>query len=105
MSPLFSLFSCRFSLECTDKSVESVDIVVSVAVMESQEHSSGGQGAGVAGFGSLLGSSFGTPGSHVRPGQTRVNTAAGGGGVGGGKSGGSLKKTLKLKEITGAPVK
>ena len=90
-------------MECTDKSVESVDIVVSVAVMESQEGSSGGQGAGVAGFGSPLGSSFGTPGSRVM--KTRVHATAGGGGGGGGKSGGSLKKTLKLKKITGAPVK
>lgn len=81
-----------------------MDIVVSVAVMESQEHSSGGQGAGFAGFGSPLGSSMGTPGSRVM--KTRVNTAGGGGiGFGGGKSGGNLKKTLKLKEITGAPVK
>ena len=101
MSPLFSLFSCRFSLECTDKSVKSVDIVVTVAVMESQEDSSGGQDAGVAGFGSPLGSSFGTPGSRVMNTTVHATAGGGGGGVGGGKSRGNLKKSLK----PGAPVK
>ena len=92
-------------MECTDKKVESVDIVVSVGIMESEVDSTGRQGCfpcskSVRGMGIDRGQAC-----LVRPGFAGKQLPATAGIGGAIESGWNLKQMLKLKEINGALVK
>ena len=101
---------CRFSLECTDKEVESVDMIVSVSLTDvhnggqQQGHSTSGtggknkrRGRTLATGGTSAGDGFNTRAAAVGTGQGTSQQEATGDV--------SWKDPLKLKEIIGAPLK
>ena len=102
---------CRFSLECSDEEVSSLDVAVSVGVMESDEKGSGsdsntvgvsGGGRAYTGGGLQLGAGLNLGGGL----QLGAGVLAGlSGAVYGKKRGGTLKNKLRLKEVDGAPLK
>ena len=104
-----NIIYCRFSLECSDEEVSSLDIAVSVGVMESDEEGSGSDSntVGVAGGGRANtggGFQFGLQlGGAAGLGVPVPGVAIGASGVE--KRGGTLKNKMKLKEIDGAPLK
>ena len=73
---LQSLCCCRFSLECSDQEVESLDISVSVGLLESGKEGGGGQNVNSGGRTGLGHSNMSFGGGLVTP--------AGGGGLFGG---------------------